>query len=794
LTNAGIDGESLHIAGTWLADVFRRSTLGIIQTDVLGRLLYANPRAHEISGYPDLTAVSLRDLFPDDDNYQIIRHQLGVRRQGLEDEYEIAITSPDGRQIPIRISSMPVVSGSRVLGALSIVRSLELERISSVIHAEISSATSSIHLLERVSHCIRDVIPFDLFRANLYSTDAHHVRTLFEYPLFGDRPETRWTVVTDAVKQVVQNPEPSRHHLPDFKGQSGADFLLSKGFQWSMRFPIHRQGHVAGSITVVRRGPKFSDREFEIFRGLPLDSTLAAVLFFESRADLRFTFRLAKSINRCSNEDQIFNLLARALVSHYGWSHVSVFVPDTIKGEMILRSEAVRRAESRLPLGYKQPISTGLLGYAFKAQKDVCVPDVQHDPDFANIVVHAPRSWQMQSELCMCINAQGRAYALLNLEDARRNAFSDEERKSLRDLLDDLGDIIQRRTRDSLVNATFASTPTAVFLVDQDAIIREVNPAASAIVDMPAHSLIGASITDFIPRTDIRDIIADVPRPIGDIDLISKEQRRIHGTLAGVPLEGTHGLRMLTFRDTSIQKKIVELDALTQVYAELARQVKPELAIMGACLRDLRDLAMQPLSERFKSAVGLRTRLDTVLPNAIADLLKNIDQLESTFDGVLLSELSNELPRPTLMTIYVPRFVLDVVSKLPIADSKAVTLSITSEGYIRADPAQLALVITASMGYLLRYRLPAAPISMLISDSGPHVRFVLSCAHLRKPRDIYSKPDDLELARTINDIALGTSYLQRIIESHHGSLTVALPANEFLRIEFELPATGGDPL
>jgi hypothetical protein len=388
----------------------------------------------------------------------------------------------------------------------------------------------------------------------------------------------------------------------------------------------------------------------------------------------------------------------------------------------------------------------------------------------------------------MRVHSRGRIYAILNVEDDQTNAFSREEEETLRTLLDDLGEVIDERRKDSLVRASFEVTPTAVFLVDQEGIIREVNPAACNTLGRTADELIGASITQFIVKQEIRSAVADAPRPTGEIDLLGPGEKSIRGVLVGAPLKGTFGLRMLTFRDTSVQRRVQELDALTRVYSEMARQVKPDLAIIGACLRDLRELTEISASQYLKGALGLDTRLTKDLPSALDNILLSLRQIESSFDKLLYLGAGTQLPEPELVAIYIPRFVEDLKSELPTM-SGSVQIANSSEHYLSGDPSQLALVIHSVVSYLLPFARRSTPVALEIKDAGTCVDFMVSGPYSIR-QDEYRGPDDLALARSIQDLALGIPYLTRIVQNHKGTFQGPVFKDGHLFIAFRIPTMG----
>src|SRR6266850_2092173 len=113
----------------WIASIFDQSPVGIVRTDLLFRLIYANRKAAEIFGLDSWESLNIRDLVPNRETMELLEEKLANRQRGLSEEYEAEILrQSDGRRVPIKITAMPAMDGAgKIIGAVSIIRSLELE-------------------------------------------------------------------------------------------------------------------------------------------------------------------------------------------------------------------------------------------------------------------------------------------------------------------------------------------------------------------------------------------------------------------------------------------------------------------------------------------------------------------------------------------------------------------------------------------------------------------------------------------------------------------------------------------
>jgi PAS domain-containing protein len=449
---------------------------------------------------------------------------------------------------------------------------------------------------------------------------------------------------------------------------------------------------------------------------------------------------------------------------------------------MVLRSQA-GTGGYLLPPDYSQPLNAGLLGWVWQHGEDASVPDLANNPTFHRIPINRPRRAAVRSELCMRVSAEGTIYALLNLEDWRANAFSTEEREQLRRLLDELGEIIQQRRKDSLVNAAFNATPTAVLLIDEKGIIRDGNPAGAALLQLEGQQLIGQPIAKYVQNEQTTKAIANGGTPGSEVEFVGAKDRRVKGVLAVLPLEGTLKLRMLAFRDTSAQRRAQQLDALMGIYADLARQVKPGLSIIGSC-RELRQRVPLAPSERLKALLGKPTLLDDV-PELVSNIIRNLRRLEGEFEKIILLGSSDKLPGPEPITLFLPTYLNDVLDEIPLMKPEDIKTEI-AEGYVRADPGQLALVIQTILSYLLRFRRRNESVLLSVVVCSGETTFSLR-GNSHPSSTSYTGPEDLDRARAVLDFELGKAYLERIIANHQGCFLATLNDDGRLMIRFTLP-------
>lgn len=163
--------------------------------------------------------------------------------------------------------------------------------------------------------------------------------------------------------------------------------------------------------------------------------------------------RLSEQVRRRNKYLEVINALARMAVSTldlgrlltsvtdeiqqgFGYGHVELYVVDEEAQEIELVAQA--GPEEPIELGYRQSLTRGLLGRAYRTGATVRADDVRCEPEY-----HVHSMPHTRSELCVPIVASGRALAVLNLESRQVAAFSDDDVATLETAADVLASAIE---------------------------------------------------------------------------------------------------------------------------------------------------------------------------------------------------------------------------------------------------------------------------------------------------------------------------------------------------------------
>jgi PAS domain S-box-containing protein len=380
---------------------------------------------------------------------------------------------------------------------------------------------NSEDLLRALVQEIRKDIPFDLCIVSVLSRNMKEGRIVFLYPREEFVRKKRWY----RVPEFLRTTEWSRRvnfvdDLPALVAQfntpsskSDAERFYNSGYISLLRYPVLSGGSVIATMSLLSKTVSYSDKHRKLLaRITAVEKCLINVVYSEQTSELQFRLELLKKLFAITDNTRIAEMLPTDLAYHYRWETVAIFSVDKYSRMFSLVGQNSRgsgghasdgRDDFYLPPEYIQPLDKGVLGVAFAENRDVKIDNIDADIRYRDIYVRSRNA--SKSELCMRIMVGGEIRWLLNIEDSQENAFSNEEKKTLRDLLDQVGALIERITTTNLISATFDATMTAVFVTDDRGLIRIANPSAAKMFGLKEQQLQGTWVGNYFADRPIAD-------------------------------------------------------------------------------------------------------------------------------------------------------------------------------------------------------------------------------------------------------------------------------------------------
>jgi PAS domain S-box-containing protein len=289
--------------------VYDKSPLGIIKINKKFKFTYANPVACEMLGAKSLVGKSVRDLFPEEKDWQKVEKHLLQKRfkNGLADEYEVEVSTlgDTPKRIPVRISGIPETDPKgEIIGSLAILHSLELEKASAAIHEKIESFKDIPTFFHDIGEEVARLVPFDEMIISTFSSDLQHVRS------FSQTSDLGWKGVWWKIPPYVKKWVFDKHNFyvddiakfidklgqRKLQGDPLVHSLLQKNLLSMVRCPVFRENKLIATISFYRKGARaFSQREIDTIKRLPLHKATLMSRYAEEKNTLEFRLDLMNS-------------------------------------------------------------------------------------------------------------------------------------------------------------------------------------------------------------------------------------------------------------------------------------------------------------------------------------------------------------------------------------------------------------------------------------------------------------------------------------------------------------------
>ncbi len=211
------------------------------------------------------------------------------------------------------------------------------------------------------------------------------------------------------------------------------------------------------------------------------------------------------------SEDELFTEACRLIQEMFGFPNVSLFKLDESAEELILVATQSRYARPA-PLGYRQSIYVGTLGWVARHGEVLLANDVAIEPRFVRY--HA----ETRSEFDLPIKADGRLIGVLSIESDRPYAFTEDDVTALRLIAEHLSahlenarfvEALRRQLEQAIESERLHRTVIEALgegiAIVQDRRVRYANRCLAELVGLPVGEL--SAFSDFLAlvREEDRD-------------------------------------------------------------------------------------------------------------------------------------------------------------------------------------------------------------------------------------------------------------------------------------------------
>lgn len=762
-SNAGNGGYALLVDMTYLVEAERKALeqfpYGVLKLDARHRIVYANEKAEQLFelSREELRGRDARSFITDKESRTEVNRQGRERQKGRGGEYEVQFPRPGGKQIPLRVTSIPSFDAAGDFsGSITALQPTDYLHAREDIARLIGTEPDYPVLYNKIIEIVGQFAEFDWANLFIYSPKRDYSRIVCPHgpPI---EFQSRWFPTPDGyidwLKQPITWMDNVQKDLTDPKYLDRVDMkaTIKAGMKALVCLPIRSRGEIIGGFCLASKQPGIYGAESrQILERLMLEQAFLSVINLIDAAEREFVNSLVKEIARLEDMEVVAKKVVDELAAFYDFQNVSIFKINALRGHFRMLAQARGpKGGTKMPDGYTQAIGRGVLGLCYGSGDSTILKDREDNSKEAKAYVKvAP---EVRSELCIPIRLFNRVLWILNLEDCFSDAFTPMEVAKLQSLIQQIQSTLERIFQNLVLLQVLDVCPAAVVITDQQHNVLRCNKKALQMFQRDPLSA-DDSFDKFIEGAPA-DFSAD-PTPA---TIVGAEGRKVQVLASRFRLKEEYDHVVFMLQNVAEMEWTAKFETLRAALAETTAQVRVPVSLLSS----------------FVQRIGQQTE-DEELHDLTGKATRQLGRIELTYDRVLASYEAQSLPAKRNARIDIKRALDHILSELPRLERRGVTVSEKSPGEVIADPYRVLFALNSMLTYLLRSRSTADPIvikaqklSKVISVS---MTGVVSRTH--RVRDLAAL---VEATRT--EIALGQDVLARIAKEAGGDFTLRREKN-----------------
>jgi PAS domain S-box-containing protein len=761
--------------------------LGVMRGDLDGRILYANSMVRRLMGPRLGVGARLQDFEFAPGSEGVVEANLRRRFNHEASDYPVTIVHPDHTYVHATITGVPEYDAKgEVVGSIGFVTDKTMDHANLTIHNAISSASDWGDLLRALDGAVRDVLAFDTIGISLVSADRTGLRLAYGRPRFETKvsPAWRWWPMPAFVRADLDSTLTTR---PDdvaamFRTSPYAELAqsdeatrewLKLGYRHILRKPVMRDGRIIALVAFYRLDDRpFTQDDVDRVEQLPIAEAIHIALALENHNELEFALQLINRLGSVAESiSEVGAVLVQAIREHFEWEHVSLFRVNYDNSTISMVHQSAGD-NSRLPDGYSQSSSEGLLGTVVLSRKPVRTGNAPDVPGYVEGIAST------NSEMCLPIPGD-RVRWILNVESSLANAFAAEEQILVERLLAVAGLILDRTLAIEFNKTVLECSADGILQTTTQGQIQYVNPACADMLKRSSEELVGMHLSAFVIPEGSREgesagylaklLEHDVLKPTKVRFSVGKNDE-IPILLSGNALPAQIGGRVYVASDLSYQEHVQRMDALQAVFRQVASESRVPIALTMSFLEELRNQSLDATSaDLVERAMAQLRRAD--LP------LERVVRLAAAPEG-------QELP---LHSVALGEVATKVVEELPASHRSQLSVTVPQDGLAPALAAlpELEFCAASVIAFLLRMKAQRDGIAVDVRrDSGHQVLdFMLFDQSSRSPSATRLEP----YSEQERDFALAQPVIRNLMERMRGSFEITQRESLCMRL-FLTPA------
>jgi signal transduction histidine kinase len=370
--------------------------------------------------------------------------------------------------------------------------------------------------------------------------------------------------------------------------------LSELGMKSLLIVPLRTGDDTIGSLTLSSSKPgAYHEQEMWVAQLLGLQVAIALKnigLFDDAKkriGQIELVNEIAEKLTSTLDLDLLLNSVAEAIRKNFGYSDVTVFLVDRANEEALLVAHSGEYPDF-LPQGYRQKLSQGIVGWVGSQGQRVLANDVSEDPRYMTYEYHSTRS-----ELAVPIMVDLEIVGVLNVEDARLQAFDETDAIILEILCDQLGSAIRNaKLYDEVKKANTKLTQLDKMKSDFLGIVSHDFRSPLASIILAAKALLKRG--DFTDQRRLHDYLAII------VDQATKLSHLAEDTLSVTRMES--GQLTYLFKVVNVERLFKDAAALVNFSRRhtLEQSVDNSVAYIKGDQTKLRQVVQNLLSNAVK--------------------------------------------------------------------------------------------------------------------------------------------------------------------------------------------------
>ncbi len=754
---------------------------GVVRLSRGGSISYANDVARDLLGM----RVAGRDdaefaLLFDEGSRPRVRAAVARAAGGDPNETLSAGARPFGSQA-LRVTISPDLGpGGIVLGAVAVVRSVEIEAARDRIRKVVVTPGSWRERLDAMLEVVSDLVPFDLATFGIYGEGCTLFRAAHVAPATALPWPHRWMRLPPGMMEWVSGTDTTSPDLDEyaeeFPGLKDNEVFLQHrrgGVRSFMTLPVIGPQGPSCSLTLSSRSPHtFGQASLQTLRELDLVSHLVQFereLLEEPASYVRAIGRSIRAVGKLSEAADVFTSRLR---NHLHWDHAGLYVVDGQARCFRLVAQASATDHGGLGFGRTHAWDEGILGEVRALNEDrsradrrpVTVDDLEAPG--ARAAPEVPDG--MRSATGYPIAVAGEWFWILIVSSNSANAFHDQDAEALNQLVPALEAELDRVYRDELNQLLLDLSPEGVVVASAGGRIASANRTAAERLLGYASPMtpVGEPLERFGGNRDALDVLnGRAPDTSRRIQLLGRDGKRRPVLATRHRLSRDFDSSVWFFSDLENLEWNVEFRYLREIVSDVAQQTRGPLMLASTLLRRVAG----------RSEAVSRDPVGRAIEQTIAE----VEKADITFERLAEELSASKEPMRQSEAFHLEKCVAAVVAALPDRDRNNIELALPDDDcVIEGDLARLRFAIRSMLGHLLRVR-PAVDghstkVRVELERIAEALRLTLSVTGLTSvayeeppaPKDAIAA--GVSAAR--EESGLGLATVEKIVSAHGGAL------------------------